>query len=80
MHMTPRQCRMARAGLGWNLDVLARTAGVSVNTLRRLEDEGGVTMRTLAKVQATLQQAGVLFHAGDTVSLPEARELSVSIG
>jgi hypothetical protein len=74
MIITPRQCRMARAGLGLTLGELARISRVSVNTLRRFEDEGGVTTRTIAKVQAALLQAGVTFAVSDTVSLPEAAD------
>ncbi len=70
MIITPRQCRMARAGLGLTLGQLARVSQVSVNTLRRFEDEGGVTMRTIGKVQRALALAGVTFAVSDTVSLP----------
>ena len=35
--MTPKQCRAARALLGWNQESLARAAGCSVLTVRNFE-------------------------------------------
>ncbi|CAH2605467.1 protein of unknown function (plasmid) [Rhodovastum atsumiense] len=76
MIITPRQCRMARAGLGLTLCELACNAQVSVNTLRRFEDDGRVTMRTIVKVQAALLHAGAKFAVCDTVSLSSADDLA----
>ena len=37
--MTPTQCRMARAALGWSLKDLARHADLSISTINTFEKE-----------------------------------------
>jgi transcriptional regulator with XRE-family HTH domain len=62
--MTPAQCRMARAGLGWGVRDLAAAAAVAMGTL--VDFEGGKRTpqpRTLAAIRAALEAAGVEFIA-----------------
>lgn len=69
MLITASQCRMARAAVGLTLRELAQSAGISVNTLSRVEGEGNVTSRTLAKVQEVLVQQGAVFRRDGSVSV-----------
>jgi predicted transcriptional regulator len=62
------QIRAARALLGWNQAELAKTAGVSIATIRRIEaQEGSVGgyVSTLESVQSALEKAGVRFIDND---------------
>lgn len=52
---------MARAGLGLGVRELAEAAGVSTNTITRLEAGEELRPRTVAAVQAALEAAGVQF-------------------
>jgi transcriptional regulator with XRE-family HTH domain len=68
MTATPEQIKAARALLRMEQDELARRAGVSVTTIRRLEAAKGdyaVAEDTAAGVQNALREAGVEFiHDG----------------
>jgi transcriptional regulator with XRE-family HTH domain len=58
------QIRAARALLGWSQNELARTAGVGLATLQRIEQNEGVVkanFSTILKIQKVLEQAGVHF-------------------
>ena len=62
--ITVQQLQMARAALGWSLDVLGEKSGVSSRTIRRIESEGGLAKATAANlklIKQTLEQAGVEF-------------------
>ena len=62
--ITVQQLQMARAALGWSLDVLGEKSGVSSRTIRRIESEGGLEKATSAHlklIKQTLEQAGVEF-------------------
>ena len=52
---------MARAGLGLGVRELAQLAGVSTNTITRLERGEDLYPRTLSNVRAALELAGVDF-------------------
>ena len=59
-----QQLQMARAALGWSLDVLGEKSGVSSRTIRRIESEGGLEKATTANlklIKQTLEQAGIEF-------------------
>lgn len=61
---TAEQIKAARALLRMEQDELARRAGVSVTTIRRLESAGGenlVADETAHEVQRALREAGVEF-------------------
>jgi DNA-binding XRE family transcriptional regulator len=58
------QIRAARGLLGWSQDKLARTAGVGLTTLQRIEQNEGIVkgnFSTALKIQKALEQAGILF-------------------
>ncbi|WP_217991861.1 helix-turn-helix domain-containing protein [Rhodobacter maris] len=59
--MTPAQCRMARSGLGIGVRELAEAAGVSTNTITRLEKGEPLKARTIEAIQSALEAAGVEF-------------------
>ncbi|MXP65543.1 XRE family transcriptional regulator [Roseomonas sp. M0104] len=73
MLISAAQCRMARAALGLSLRELAKVAGVSVNTLSRVESGGNVTSRTLARVQSILSGQGVVFRRDGSVGMAAPR-------
>ncbi|KMO31847.1 histidine kinase [Methylobacterium variabile] len=56
----------ARALLGWSMQDLATFSGVSLSSIRRLEDDGGgLTARTRGTIVATLREAGIGFTLTD---------------
>ncbi|RWO53769.1 helix-turn-helix transcriptional regulator [Mesorhizobium sp.] len=59
---------MARAAIGWGVRDLAKAAGVSVDTISRLERGEELLPRTTAAIRAALENSGVIFLAdGQTV-------------
>ena len=63
--MLPIQCRMARTALSLGVKELADLAGVSTNTISRLEAGEELKPRTLAAIRAALESAGVIFVEGN---------------
>jgi transcriptional regulator with XRE-family HTH domain len=65
MSITSGQVRAAKAMLRWSGEDLARAAGVSLSSVRRVEASDGVpeaqNMRTLIAIKTALEQAGVEF-------------------
>jgi transcriptional regulator with XRE-family HTH domain len=59
------QVRMARAGLKLRVRDLARSAGVSPNTVTRIEADLGGNASTLAAVRRALEEAGAVFLGDD---------------
>jgi transcriptional regulator with XRE-family HTH domain len=59
--ITSSQCRMARAALNLGVREAARAAGVSTNTITRLERGEELLPRTVAAIRAALESAGVIF-------------------
>ncbi|PVE21848.1 hypothetical protein DC522_24345 [Microvirga sp. KLBC 81] len=57
----PWQVRAARAIVGWSARELAEAAGVSLSTVRRIEEAQSHDARMLAAVRSTLEQTGVEF-------------------
>jgi len=55
------QCRMARVATGHGVRELAEAAGVSSQTVSRLERGELLRPATVAKIQAALEAAGVVF-------------------
>jgi transcriptional regulator with XRE-family HTH domain len=58
------QIRAARALLGWSQSKLARSAGIGLATLQRIEQNEGVVkgnFSTVLKIQQVLEQAGIRF-------------------
>jgi transcriptional regulator with XRE-family HTH domain len=63
VQMTPVQLKMARAALGWGVRELAKKAGVTANTVTRIENGSDAKQSTIAALRAALESAGVEFIA-----------------
>jgi transcriptional regulator with XRE-family HTH domain len=59
--MTIKQCRMARAALGWSLDDLAAQAKVARRSIARFEKGEPVTPDTVEKLRGALVGGGATF-------------------
>ena len=59
------QLRMARAAVGWGVRELAERAGVSANTVTRIENGADAKQSTMDRMQGALEAAGVEFTNGD---------------
>ena len=62
--LTSEQIKMARAALGWSIDVLAEKTSISSRTIKRIEATIGIPNATAANlklIKQTLEQAGVEF-------------------
>ncbi|MNK94000.1 hypothetical protein D3C87_1141900 [compost metagenome] len=56
---------MARAALGWGIVELAENAGISTNTLVRLEKGEDLKRSTIESIRSVLENAGVEFIDND---------------
>ena len=66
--ITTEQIRAARILLDWNQEQLASAAGIGSATLKRMEARSGLARGqadTVWKIQAALQEAGVIFIPSD---------------
>ena len=62
--MTVEQLKMARAALGWSIQLLADKSLVSVRTIKRIESEcmiEKVTPANMKLLRETLEAAGIEF-------------------
>ncbi len=59
------QVRMGRAAVGWSVRELARNAGVTPNTISRIENGGDALASTMERLQTALEDAGVIFIDAD---------------
>ena len=62
--LTSGQIKMARAALGWSIDVLAEKTSISSRTIKRIEATIGIPNATAANlklIKQTLERAGVEF-------------------
>jgi transcriptional regulator with XRE-family HTH domain len=59
--MNAVQSKMARAAVGWGVRELAKAAGVSVDTVSRLERGEELMPRTVEAIRSALESAGVIF-------------------
>jgi transcriptional regulator with XRE-family HTH domain len=57
--------RMARAAVGWGVRELAEKAGVTANTVTRIENGADAKQSTLDSLQRALEAAGVEFTNGE---------------
>ena len=57
------QIKMARAALGWGVRDLAEKAGVTANTVTRIENGADSKQSTIDAMRQALEAAGVLFIA-----------------
>ena len=58
------QLRMARAAVGWGVRELAEKAGVTANTVTRIENGADAKQSTMNALQRALEAAGVEFTNG----------------
>ena len=59
--MKPVQLKMARTAVGWGVRELAKKAGVTANTVTRIENGADAKQSTLDRLQQALEGAGVEF-------------------
>lgn len=74
-NMTPAQLRIARAGLGWSVPMMAAAAQVSARTVQRYEKHGRGSPETVLALEEALEKAGVrfvTFNGFDGVDVPSA--------
>ena len=55
------QVRMARAAVGWGVRELAKKAGVTANTVTRIENGADAKQSTMDRLQQALESAGIEF-------------------
>ncbi|WP_139218601.1 helix-turn-helix domain-containing protein [Nitrosomonas aestuarii] len=64
--MSPKQCKMARAGLGWTVSELAQRAGTRSATISNFE-RGGTALTTTAKtLKKAILSTGRVTFSGDS--------------
>jgi transcriptional regulator with XRE-family HTH domain len=56
---------MARAAIGWGVRELAEKAGVTANTVTRIENGADAKQSTIDALQRALEAAGIEFTNGD---------------
>jgi transcriptional regulator with XRE-family HTH domain len=71
------QLRMARAAVGWGVRELAKKAGVTANTVTRIENGADAKQSTMDRLRDALEAAGVEFTNGDQ---PGVRLAKVAAG
>jgi transcriptional regulator with XRE-family HTH domain len=59
--MKPVQLKMARAAVGWGVRELAKKAGVTANTVSRIENGADAKQSTMDRLQHALEAAGIEF-------------------
>jgi transcriptional regulator with XRE-family HTH domain len=55
------QVKMARAAVGWGVRELAEKAGVTANTVTRIENGADAKQSTMDRLQQALESAGIEF-------------------
>jgi transcriptional regulator with XRE-family HTH domain len=55
------QLKMARAAVGWGVRELAKKAGVTANTVTRIENGADAKQSTMDRLQYALEAAGIEF-------------------
>jgi transcriptional regulator with XRE-family HTH domain len=59
--MKPVQLKMARAAAGWGVRELAKEAGVTANTVTRIENGADAKQSTMDRLQHALEAVGIEF-------------------
>jgi len=67
--MTPVQCKMARAALGWSTRDLGQVSDVSHDSIARFERGESLKDRTVDAMRAALEAAGIIFLPDDGESV-----------
>ena len=60
------QIKMARAAVGWGVRELAKKAGVTANTVTRIENGADAKQSTMDRLQQALEAAGIEFIGSPT--------------
>lgn len=55
------QIKMARAAIGWGVRELAAAAGVTANTVTRIENGADAKQSTMDALKCAMEAAGVIF-------------------
>ena len=55
------QLKMARAAVGWGVRELAKKAGITANTVTRIENGADAKQSTMDRLQHALDAAGIEF-------------------
>ncbi len=63
------QLRMARAAVGWGVRELAKKAGITANTVTRIENGADAKQSTVDRLQRALEAAGVEFTNGEQLGV-----------
>lgn len=72
--ITPLQMKLGRTAVGLGVRDLATEAGVAPSTVQRFESgKGDMHSRTLDRVQAVLEGAGIIFIPADAAGGPGVR-------
>jgi transcriptional regulator with XRE-family HTH domain len=74
------QLRMARAAVGWGVRELAEKAGVTANTVTRIENGADAKQSTMDALQRALEAAGVEFTNGEQPGVRIAKATAVQVG
>ncbi len=64
--MTPKQCKMARVGLGWTVRQLSEKAKVMPNTVTNFEKGRGVHTSSISVLEQALLSTGKVRFEGDS--------------
>lgn len=59
--MNAAQMRMARAALGWGVRDLAEKAGITANTVTRIENGADAKQSTIDAMRSAFEAAGIEF-------------------
>jgi transcriptional regulator with XRE-family HTH domain len=57
------QLRMARSAVGWGVRELAKKAGITANTVTRIENGADAKQSTIDALRRALEEAGIEFIA-----------------
>jgi len=77
--LTPSQCKMARAGLDFGVRDVAALAGVSPNTVARLERGEVLRDDTLRKIRESLASEGAIFLSSVDGGIPAVGVMCVEV-
>jgi transcriptional regulator with XRE-family HTH domain len=77
--MRPVQLRMARAAVGWGVRELAAQAGVTANTITRIENGADAKQSTIEALRRALEAAGIEFTNGNEPGVRVTKAAATSI-
>jgi transcriptional regulator with XRE-family HTH domain len=77
--ISPAQLRMARAAIRWGVRELAAKAGVTANTVTRIENGADAKQSTIERLQRALEDAGIEFTNGEQPGVRLTRSAATRI-